>query len=269
MQFTVLINQARSLEWGLTAPQAMLYSFVYGAAGWAESIERDGSVWFFLNRQKVCDEMPLLTDKPDTVYRLLKQLEEKGLVRLRNEANKPFVSITRKGALWNNTTDPSPPENPPESAPKPVDNLPPRVGDLSDPEPQGSDNFPSRVGNLSEQGSDNFPTDHITNNQITKINKKNINNFYPQDSGTLAEFDVSRLNFDQLPVRAEFQFAPLDDPLEQILAEFRVYHGDAGTIATRDRWLQLLRGWVRKRIVPRSRGSGPCRPSGQQGSNAQ
>ena len=72
MQYTVTINQVKAREWGLNSQQALLFAFVYESPSWANPIKTDTGIYFALSKSKIVEELPLLTDKPDTAYRLLK-----------------------------------------------------------------------------------------------------------------------------------------------------------------------------------------------------
>lgn len=39
MQFTVTINQAKALEWGVNSQQALLFAFVFECPSWAKMVE--------------------------------------------------------------------------------------------------------------------------------------------------------------------------------------------------------------------------------------
>ncbi len=97
MQYTVTINQVKALEWGLNSQQALLFAFVYGCPSWTKPIKTDSGIFFALSKAKIIEELPLLTDKPDTAYRMLKALEEAGLIELRTECFR----LTEKGCEWN------------------------------------------------------------------------------------------------------------------------------------------------------------------------
>ena len=97
MQYTVTINQVKALEWGLNSQQALLFAFVYESPSWANPIKTDTGIYFALSKSKIVEELPLLTDKPDTAYRMLKVLEDAGLIELRAEG----VRLTDKGREWN------------------------------------------------------------------------------------------------------------------------------------------------------------------------
>ena len=96
MQFTVTINQAKALEWGLNSQQALLFAFVYGCPSWANPVKTDSGIFFALSKAKITEELPLLTDKPDTAYRMLKALEEAGLIEL----SPVGLRVTDKGREW-------------------------------------------------------------------------------------------------------------------------------------------------------------------------
>lgn len=103
MKYNLFINQVKSLEWGLNAQQAMLFALVYDAQSWADSLAYDGAVFYNLSKGKICSELPLLTDKPDTAYRLMRQLEQAGLIELRTIRKCLFFHLTAKARLWNNS----------------------------------------------------------------------------------------------------------------------------------------------------------------------
>ncbi|MHA6138492.1 phage replication protein [Pseudomonas mohnii] len=155
MQFTVTINQAKALEWGLNSQQALLFAFVYGCPSWAKALKTDDGIFFALSKAKIVEELPLLTDKPDTAYRMLKALEEAGLIELSSTSNITLFRLTQKAAEWNKKQDGS------EKYPIP-------------PESKGrkkirstSEKSPSKVGKKSDLGSEKSPTNQDTSNQVT------------------------------------------------------------------------------------------------------
>ncbi|MBM7455199.1 DNA-binding PadR family transcriptional regulator [Oceanisphaera litoralis] len=138
MQYRVVINQIKALEWGLNSQQAMLFAFVYECPSWCNAITHKGEVFYTLSKSKVVSELPLLTDKPDTVYRMLKALQKKGLVALSSTDSITLVRLTQKAAEWNRNT---------------TDNW---VGNKSD---EGRKNF--------RGGSEKSPTNQYTSNPYT------------------------------------------------------------------------------------------------------
>jgi DNA-binding PadR family transcriptional regulator len=155
MQFTVTINQVKALEWGLNSQQALLFAFVYGCPSWTKPIKTDDGIFFALSKAKIIEELPLLTDKPDTAYRMLKALEEAGLIELSSTSNITLLRLTEKAIEWNQKLDgsekyPTPPKN---EGRKKIRST--------------SEKNPSKVGEKSEPGSEKSPTNQDTNHQDT------------------------------------------------------------------------------------------------------
>lgn len=155
MQFTVTINQVKALEWGLNSQQALLFAFVYGCPSWTKPIKTDDGIFFALSKAKIIEELPLLTDKPDTAYRMLKALEEAGLIELSSTSNITLFRLTEKAIEWNQKQDgsekyPTPPKN---EGRKKIRST--------------SEKNPSKVGENSELGSEKSPTNQDTNHQVT------------------------------------------------------------------------------------------------------
>ena len=103
MRYTISIDQTHSIEWGLSLSEAALFSFIYSLPSWAEQIHTKGETWFFASRNKAIDEMPIITDKADTIYRLYKSLQSKGIIRWEKFAEKDCIMITEKGKNWNSS----------------------------------------------------------------------------------------------------------------------------------------------------------------------
>ncbi|NAN50847.1 phage replication protein [Pseudomonas protegens] len=155
MQYTVTINQVKALEWGLNSQQALLFAFVYGCPSWTKPIKTDDGIFFALSKAKIIEELPLLTDKPDTAYRMLKALEEAGLIELSSTSNITLFRLTEKAVEWNQKLDGS------EKYPTPAENKGRKKIRYT------SDKSPSKVGKKSKQGSEKNPTNQDTNHQGT------------------------------------------------------------------------------------------------------
>lgn len=163
MQYTVTINQAKALEWGLNSQQALLFAFVYEVPSWANSMKTDAGVFYTLSKAKIIEELPLLTDKPDTAYRLLKALNEAGLIELSSTSSVTLIRLTAKGKEWNRKQDGS--EKYPTSKRE-------RVGKKSEVAGRkkirsGSEKSPSEVGKNSDPRSEKSPTNQDTSDHGT------------------------------------------------------------------------------------------------------
>ena len=150
MKYTVIIDQIKSLEWGLNSNQAALFSVLYNISNWAKYYIIDahnGNVYYHASRNMIINEIPLYYNKPDTVYRAMLVLWQKNLIDYQKSGNKDLVLITQKGKSWNN------------------------VGNKS----ENSEINPSKLGNKSEKNSEINPTDQYTNiDQYTNDQIKDI-----------------------------------------------------------------------------------------------
>ncbi|WP_445362077.1 hypothetical protein ACJJIQ_00155 (plasmid) [Microbulbifer sp. ANSA003] len=156
MQFTIRINQARALEWGLNVQQAVLFDFLYGCPSWADLTEVDGKIYTFVSRTKIIEELPLLTDKPDTAYRLLCQLQKLGLIHYIKHNGQDLVAVTDLGKTWNRTDDAKGTEK--NSS----------AGNDSEKSGKKSEQTRKKIRKTSEKN----PTYQNTNNQPTKDQSK-------------------------------------------------------------------------------------------------
>lgn len=103
MQFTILINQVKALEWGLNFQLAGLFAYLHSVPSWARHKIVGGQVFYQITPEKVMADMPLLTDKKDTVYRAIRRLQELGLVHLEIVDKVYFIRISAVGNSWNST----------------------------------------------------------------------------------------------------------------------------------------------------------------------
>lgn len=171
MQFTVTINQAKALEWGLNSQQALLFAFVYECPGWARLVQTPAGDFYALSKAKILEELPLLTDKPDTAYRLLKQIAAAGVIDLSSTATITLVRLTAKGQEWNRKLDGSE-KYPTQVGEKSEVGNSSEVGEKS--EAGRSEKSPTKIGKKSgvgrkkiRSGSEKSPTNQVTSNQVT------------------------------------------------------------------------------------------------------
>ncbi len=101
MRNHLYVNQVKAIEWRLTIQEAHIFSFCYELPSWADKIIVNNEIYYFAARQKAVEELPILTDKPDTIYRNYKKLENKGLIIYKKHNNKDVIRLTKKGQDWN------------------------------------------------------------------------------------------------------------------------------------------------------------------------
>ena len=101
MRYSLYINQPVAIDLGLeNTTEAIIFDYLIIAPTWAEPIIIENQVYYWVARQKICDEHPLLDLKTDTVYRYLKRLGEKGLITYIKQGKKDCISITKAGKKY-------------------------------------------------------------------------------------------------------------------------------------------------------------------------
>lgn len=145
MKYSIIINQKRALEWELTTSEAVVFSWIYELASWAEKLIYDNKTYYFSNRTKACEELPIVSDKPDTMYRIFKSLEKKGLISMVSINKKDYIALTEKGKLWH------------------YDDELPNYGKKSE-----------ESRKEIRENSENFPTDKYNNNNNNKETSTNV-----------------------------------------------------------------------------------------------
>lgn len=161
MRYTISINQVKTREWGLNMNEGALMDLINQAYSWAEPVMIDGSLYYWMSRNKVIAEIPTAYSKPDTVYRAFRTLAQKGLVLYTKQGKRDLLALTAKGKKWNveGTT---------------IGDA--MLGNKSDLK-GNSEIDPSKFGNKSENNSDRNPTNKNTSiyksisNKNTKASK--------------------------------------------------------------------------------------------------
>ena len=142
MKYTILIDNVTANRWSLNIQESYVFAWIYNLPSWAKRYTIDGVDYYFGSRHLAIKELPLLTSKPDTMYRYYKKLEEHGLIKLSKVGSKDVVSITDKGKKWNSKDS--------------------QIG-------VGSENNPSEVGKSSDNKSENNPTNKTTSIDLSLI----------------------------------------------------------------------------------------------------
>lgn len=103
IQRTLYIDQVFALRHELTQSEAAVFWFFTRLSNWAESVYIDGRVYYFAAKPMACSNLPIVTTKVDTMYRIYKSLAKKGLVMLEKHGTKDLVHVVPEYAKqWNN-----------------------------------------------------------------------------------------------------------------------------------------------------------------------
>ena len=103
MKYTMFIDQIHSIEWGLNLQEAAIFNFLYSVPTWAEAKLIDGKLFYHASRNKAIQDYPIVSEKPDTIYRIYRRLQSAGVIEWMKDGLKDMILITEKGKQWNNS----------------------------------------------------------------------------------------------------------------------------------------------------------------------
>ena len=165
MKYSGYLDYITIIKWGFTnkISQLLLFDWLYTVPSWADSITtNEGEVFYFAARSKAIEEIPILTDKEDTIYRWYKDLEEMGLIVLKKVDGKDYIRLTEKSKDWGR-----------DSRRKKGSDGNPKLGQPSEKSGQPSEKVPSThiVGKVSkEKGSlPSFSSDFVAGLTLTSF----------------------------------------------------------------------------------------------------
>lgn len=100
MKYYLNINQKFAVEHGLNTSEAIVFAWLYELPSWAKSVLIDNKTYYFASENKAAEEMPLISDKKDTFYRLYRYLAKKGLIEMLKIGKATYIAITDLGKGW-------------------------------------------------------------------------------------------------------------------------------------------------------------------------
>jgi hypothetical protein len=109
MRFNTVVNNVKCLEWGISATQGALFDLLNQLSTWASHVVVGDCLYYHISKNKIIGELPLFYTKKDTVYRHLRALRDKGLIRYIFVDGKDLVCLTEVGKTWNSSPDIEPP----------------------------------------------------------------------------------------------------------------------------------------------------------------
>ena len=95
MKYTIQINQVKAVEWKLNASQAAVYSWLLTLHSWADTKSIDGEVFYFASKTQAVKELPLVTDKVNTMTKHYKTLSERGLIEVKKLDGRDYVLLDK------------------------------------------------------------------------------------------------------------------------------------------------------------------------------
>jgi hypothetical protein len=105
MKHTISVNQSKALELGLAdINQAHVFDLLTTASAWAVPVLLHFYRYYWVNRQVIMDELPMLGLKRDSVYRHLKALDDLGVIDYKKSVNRDFIRLTNLGKTYLSST---------------------------------------------------------------------------------------------------------------------------------------------------------------------
>ncbi len=101
MRYFININQQKAIEWELDIKKASLVCFLLEVNQWASEYITDNKVYYWVSNSKIAEELPILTDRPDTIKRWMYELEKKGLIERKCINKRSYIRLTDKIKTWN------------------------------------------------------------------------------------------------------------------------------------------------------------------------
>lgn len=175
MRLFITLDMACINEWGLNLQEAVVFCWLNDLPRWAKSINSENQPYYMASYTKAIQDLPVITDKKNTMYRIYKSLQDKGLLDIRMYEQHPYVAISQEGKQWNeryNRTDRQFSEK-----------IQRHVTEIRDEIDPISENYQSSLGKKSE---------HIDSNSIDS--KGDIISFTP-NTDTRAREDKNRIKW--------------------------------------------------------------------------
>lgn len=97
----ISVNQKAAIALGITnIAHAHIFAYLINVAEWARPIDIDGALYFWVARQRIASDLPLLDIQEDRVYRHLKALDALKLIEYRKKGKMDCIRITEKGMTY-------------------------------------------------------------------------------------------------------------------------------------------------------------------------
>lgn len=96
----LIVDMLRSSYYDLTPTESLLASFMFGIPSWASNLIIEGQVWYQCDYRSAIENCPICTEKKDTVQRLYKSLEKKGLIHLSKFNSHVYIQLCDPLKEW-------------------------------------------------------------------------------------------------------------------------------------------------------------------------
>lgn len=96
----LIVDMLRSSYYDLTPTESLLASFMFGIPSWASNLIIEGQVWYQCDYSSAIENCSICTEKKDTMQRLYKSLEKKGLIHLSKFNSHVYIQLCDPLKEW-------------------------------------------------------------------------------------------------------------------------------------------------------------------------
>ena len=97
MKYNINLNLLKMQEHGLNVNQWCILDIISTASTWCEIFTYRENHYYWISKNKICEELKALDLKTDTIYRHLKLLSELGFIDYVKDGKKDLVILTDLG----------------------------------------------------------------------------------------------------------------------------------------------------------------------------
>src|SRR5574344_1267210 len=97
MKYNINLNLLKMQEYGLNVNQWCILDIISTASTWCEIFTYKENHYYWVSKNKICEELKALDLKVDTIYRHLKLLSELGFIDYVKDGKKDLVVLTDLG----------------------------------------------------------------------------------------------------------------------------------------------------------------------------
>lgn len=101
MTYNIFIDQRFAVANKLTIVQTTTLAACMTLPTWTNTITVDGIVWYQYSETKMVDDFPLLFSIPKRVYKNIKELADRGFIKLSSFGKTKYLRFTEKCKTWN------------------------------------------------------------------------------------------------------------------------------------------------------------------------
>lgn len=95
------IDNEFALKHNLNLSQVYVYEWILNLPKWSNSVIIENKIYYYASKNKACVDMPIVTNKRNTMHKHYKFLEKNGFVIITKIEGKDYIHITELSKEWN------------------------------------------------------------------------------------------------------------------------------------------------------------------------